>query len=492
MQSLPTQVAVRILSEAVLAVRGIVLIPVLARTLGAAGYGAFAQIWLTAQVLTPFINLSIENAVVQRVASGAEDRNHGAVLGHALLISTVIGAGFLAAASTPLGALLARVTMSDAAMQPEFLAACVLACIGGPIAVGLGYLQGTQQIAAASALYVSRAFASAFIMIGVALAGFNLRWVMLAAIATDLGFLAILLAVVRPRLDWKSISARELRWMVAFAGPIAAGNALYLALNAVPRYLLVNAMGLAVVAAYSAIVSLATPILQVAGAVQYVVYPAAAHQQTHAGANRAAGLVARSITAVLCFGSVALVGLCFLGPALLSALTGGRMTGTPSVFCAVGYGMVLLGVYRIVVISQLTTGDSRRLLAPLAISAATVAFASVVLVPLAAETGAAFAYLLGCASLLVAVAWQLKASSLSRALTGYRGLTLRAGIALLIPAAGLLLPAAPLALACAYAAAGLGAVGFVWLGFGGVRLLREAIAAGPSDRPGDASPRTSG
>ena len=45
--------------------------------------------------------------------------------------------------------------------------------------------------------------------------------------------------------------------MVVFALPFAAGNALYIALNALPRYFLADVLGLAAVAVFSATITLA-------------------------------------------------------------------------------------------------------------------------------------------------------------------------------------------------------------------------------------------
>ena len=488
MRSLRAQVGVRVLSEAVLALRGVVLIPVLARTLGVAGYGAFTQVWLTAQVLTPFISLSVENAVVQRVAASAGATARESALGNALVMSATLAVIVLAAGITPLGPLLAQATMGDSAFQPELLAALVLAGLGGPIAIGLGYLQGLQKIEAASALHVCRSFASALIMIGVALAGFGLRSVMLSAVLADIAFLAVLCIVIRPKVSWGEVSTREIRWMAAFALPFAAGNVLYLALNALPRFFLVHAMGLAAVAVFSATISLANPLLQVAGAVQYVIYPAATRQTHGEGIGAAAGLVARSATAVLCFASFALVGLCVLGAPILAALTEGRLTSSPREFATIGYGMLFLGLYRVVVVYQMMGGNSKALLAPLTLSAIIVGLASWSLVPHAGAIGAAQAFLLGCATLLGYAGWQLRASALASVLADMRPLHTRAGIALLVPVLSVLvLPARSRSLSFLYVALGLAAVATIWFAFGGARLFRNAIAPATRDRYSEAS-----
>ena len=474
MKSLGAQVGVRVLSEAALALRGLLLLPVLARTLGVEGYGAFTQVWITAQVLAPFISLSVENAVVQRVA--ADPAGSARALGHAILISAALAFVSLAAGLTPLGPLLAKATMGDAGMQPELLAALVLAGLGAPIAIGLGYLQGLQRITMSSTLQVSRSFASTAIMLVVALAGAPLRWVIASALVADAGFVAVLYAAIRPGINWRAMSMREVRWMVSFALPFAAGNALYFALNALPRFFLVNALGLAAVAVFSATVTLASPLLQVAGAVQFVIYPAATRQTRGEGIEAAARLVARSAAAVACFASFALVGLCFLGPAILAALSGNRLAGTAREFAAIGYGMCFLGLYRVIVIYQVMSGRSKALLAPLAASAIVVTIASVALVSYAGAIGAPLAFLLGCACLLAWAAWQLRASALAAALGPLSPLQPRAVIALAIPLPVVLL-SLPLSLRAAIVctALGLGAAAAAWLAFGGAKVLKGAL-----------------
>jgi O-antigen/teichoic acid export membrane protein len=269
---------------------------------------------------------------------------------------------------------------------------------------------------------------------------------------------------------------QEIRWMAVFALPFAAGNALYLALNALPRFSLVNALGLAAVAAFSAAITLATPLLQVAGAVQYVIYPAATRQTHGGGTEAAASLVAGSATAVACFASFALVGLCFLGPTVLAALSGGRLAAPSAEFAVIGYGMLFLGLYRVVVIYQLMGGNSKALLLPLAASAAVVAIASLLLVPPAGTIGASLAFLLGCATLFAGASWQLRSTALAAALGALSAVRRRAAVALAIPMLALLVSPQPSPLtACLYAALGLGAVAAAWLALGGGRLLRSAV-----------------
>lgn len=469
MKTLRVQVGVRILSEAVLALRGLFLIPALATTLGAEGYGAFAQVWLTAQLLTPFISLATENAVVQRVAgTGSGGARSADVLVNALLISTMLGGLVIALGLTPAGHNLAEAALGDGPLHLEFMGALILAATGAPIAIGLGYLQGQQRIEAASALYVSRAFMSALVMIAVALGGFGLRAVLLSAIATELVFVGVLLAAARPEWRTAAVSTRELRWIATFSLPFAAGHALYLALNALPRYVLVHADGLAVVAGFSATLSLATPLVLVGGSLQYVIYPAAVRVAQRERIGQENQLVGRSAVAFLCFASFALVGLSALGAPILAFLSGGRFSASTTEFATVGYGMVCLGLYRVLVVQLLTGGDSKALLAPLATSALVVAAASALLVPRASSAGAALAFLLGCAALLIHTLVQFGPALRVLTQGAGRALLVRGAVALLVPVAGLLVwPAADLRSACIETAVGVAAVAAAWTMFGG-------------------------
>ena len=71
--------------------------------------------------------------------------------------------------------------------------------------------------------------------------------------------------------------------------------------------------------------------------------------------------MARSAAAVVCFASFALAGLCFLGPRHF-VLTGGRLIADAMNFTVVGYGMLFLGLYRVIVVYQVMTGNSRALI----------------------------------------------------------------------------------------------------------------------------------
>ena len=473
MRPLVAQVGVRVASEAVLALRGVFLIPVLARALGATGYGAFSQVFLTAQVLAPFINLSVENAVVQRIASAGSAGEQRRTLTNALLVSPLLGFVCLAGALTPIGPAAAQAVMGSRSFEWELLAALTLAMLGGPISVGLGYLQGMQRIAAASALHVARSMTSAVVMIAAALAGASLRGVILAAVVTDAAFLLGLLVAIRRSISWRDGSTGEMRLLAAFAVPFAAGNALYLALGALPRFILVHAAGLAAVAVFSAVVSLANPLLQAAGAVQYVLYPAATRESRGEGIGAGAALLARAACGVVCVASFAITGLCFLGPALLAALSGRQLVASVSDFAIVSYAMLCLGLYRVIVVYQVMTGHSKVLIRPLALSAVVVGASAFPLIGYMAGTGAALAFLLASAALLASTSWQLRRSAFARAIGALSPLCRRAAIALAVPLLALALPAAPsFAAACARTGVALAGVAMAWLAFGGGGHLR--------------------
>lgn len=171
------------LVKASLKVRGVVVIPLLTISLGAAAYGAYVQVLAVSVLLSQVATLGLDTGIVQFVQQHEDDRAAAYWTG----ASTVLVAG--AACSAAVAALawpLAAVTLGTAEYGTAFLVGSVLVTLTVEFRYAQGYLRATRRIG----LYAATDAAQVYLQVA-AVAG--------AVLLTDWGIAGVLAAVVAAR-----------------------------------------------------------------------------------------------------------------------------------------------------------------------------------------------------------------------------------------------------------------------------------------------------
>ncbi|GAB3684717.1 hypothetical protein GCM10028857_14090 [Salinarchaeum chitinilyticum] len=180
---LSTDVIVTTLVKASLKVRGIVVIPLLTISLGTAEYGAYAQVFAVATLLSQVTLLGLDTGIVQFFQQYGEDRSvtYWTLASALLLTGTVSMLAVVAAAP-----LLTRFALGDSSFTSVFLVGSALVPLTVWLRFGQGYLRATRRIKYYSLTDVAVVYGHIAAVAG-------------AVLLTDLGIAGVLGVVVATR-----------------------------------------------------------------------------------------------------------------------------------------------------------------------------------------------------------------------------------------------------------------------------------------------------
>jgi O-antigen/teichoic acid export membrane protein len=395
-------------------VLGLLLLPLLTRSLLPGDYGAWTQTAVAAGLLMPLVLFATPTAIVRWFASPLAA---GQRARHFVTLGAFVGGLYLACAGIVLaldGAFAQAVYghAGRAALLPALLA-LLLADAGVDIANS--WLRAASRMAWVAGVLALRSvlrFCSVLWLVGEGGAPL-VNWLgtyAAAQCALALGVLAAVYALLRRDAapggtaiaDAAAPALPSWRAGLVFCTPLVL-LALFTVFNATfDRMLLVSLLGLDAVAVYSAAASLAGVPAVFYSVLGFTVFPVLARHWAQAQQHEAARLttLAARIYLYLCV-PLAVV-LAIVGPDLLPLLSTARYQAPQAVFGWLGVSVAAFGVYQLLLYALLLDGRSKQVLWLALAAAALNAALNLLLVPRWGASGAAAA---AAAANAVMAAW---------------------------------------------------------------------------------------
>jgi O-antigen/teichoic acid export membrane protein len=434
-----------------------VVLPFLARAFTPQDYGLFSQVWVTVAWLAALVSVSLEHGVVRAVAGEESLAEQSTAVWSSLAVTTLLAFALVALVSAAGATSAAGLLLGEGRWQGEALLAVVLAAESALITVGLAFMQARQETVLLAVLQVLRTALTASAMVFVAWTTQRPSSTLVAAgVSEGVAALVVLICLV-VRVGRPRFSSGFVRGALAFCMPLAAANALFALVNAIPRYVLAHAAGLAAVGVYSMTAAILAPLGQLATPLQYVSYPEATRLWKMGQPSAARETVWTIASAYVLLAASVLACIAGLSAPLVALVASRQYLPTAAMTLAVGAGVVCTGSLRLISLQGLMKGTSMpSLFALLAGCVATLASA-LALVPAARATGAGLAYAVGNAVALLVVVVLLWDRGTGEQVRRWGLIVFRAGLASAIVLYGLrhVRPSGALTLAFA----GLGAWG---------------------------------
>ncbi len=391
---------------------GLLLLPLLARAMDRADYGAWTQTAVAAGMLMPVVLFALPTTIV---------RSFAAELGAAVRLRFFrrLGALVLALfAAVALTLWLARdavagLVYGDAAGLALLPALLLLAAADAVAEFALAWLRALGRMGSIAAWTAARCawrYALLLAILGLGpqaplaqwLAGYAVAQLLLAA-----GVLGHSLIVLRreppPQMPAPPPRMTEL---LRFSAPLVA-LALFTLLGAgLDRFLLVHVLGLGEVAVYAAAAALCGIPAVFYTVLGYTLFPVLARHWNAGEFEQAAQLTRQSLQVFvfLCLPAATLLALA--GPALLPLLTTAEYRAAPAVFALLGVSVTAFGGYQILLYTLLLAGRSHQVLLLAMAAAALNLVLNLLLTPRLGLVGAATAAALSN-TLMLAVASRL-------------------------------------------------------------------------------------
>jgi len=268
-------VAVRFLGQAVHALKGLIFLPLIARSFGESAYGIWAQISLTVVLLQPLLTLRMDSALVRYLVSaskGAERKQALAFVNSVVCVSGTIllllawafrdgfslilfGQQSLAEFAAPLaGLLVAQATLS----------------------VSVAYFRALGQLKLCTAIQVGSSIGSiAVVTIAVQGFGANLHQAVIAwAISTGLSSIIARIFIARNRGAWSvRIHQRTARRFLRYGLPLIPAAVAAWIIEYSDRYFVVHMLGLGDAGIYTGAYRLAQIMRMLMAPLAFVLLP---------------------------------------------------------------------------------------------------------------------------------------------------------------------------------------------------------------------------
>jgi len=341
-----SDVAVRILTQIVLRLSGLILLPLVSKTLGVTAYGIWSQLIITAALVVPVLDLRLGIACVRFLAGAPSEELRRDVLPMSLtvLASTLVVSGVAVLFAPQISAFLFGDTGQS--VYVWLLAGMILA---RTMFVFLrNFYRVTGQVKRYSGVELIASSAS-ILLAGVSvLVWQTLIGAVVAFIAVETG-LAVIVAVDiarqvgTPRGVRFSSLGRYLRYSI----PLIPNTLLLWAINSSDRYVIAHLLDIKQVAVYSASYSLCHLSIFVLTPITFVLFPLLSRVWSE-GRKEAVGMyVEQALRYYLLLALPSVGGLCVISSTALRLLASQEFVTSDLLILLIAVGFLLLGVYQI-------------------------------------------------------------------------------------------------------------------------------------------------
>lgn len=246
---LSTDVLVTTLVKLSLKVRGIVVIPLVTITLGAAAYGAYVQVFVVATLLGQVAVLGADTGVVQFLQRYGEDRSVVYWTLASVLTVTGVASALLVAVSAPV---LASATLG----APGFTSAFVVGAALVPLTIWFrfaqGYLRATRRIKHYAATDAAEVYSHVVAVASVVLlTDWGITGVLAAVVATRAVVVGAIHAAIVREVGVARPSPGRLRRYLAYSLPTTGTDVARSALTRADRLLVGGFLGASAVGVYA-------------------------------------------------------------------------------------------------------------------------------------------------------------------------------------------------------------------------------------------------
>lgn len=302
--------------------RGLILLPIIGRGLGAAAYGAWTQSLVAVAIGTTIVLLQLDAALV-RFGSGTDDRTEQRDVFLPMLF-VVLGLGTaIAVAALIFARPLATVVLGDAQFEPiaRWLGIWTALTAVGQLATQLQ--RGLLRVKLSGVLSTIETLGQLAIVAALILIKGDLLVAVWGAVAWELVFvIAVLIlgfrsvGISRPRFD-------SLRTSLNFSLPLVPSYYSGIVLSYADRLIIAAQLGAEAVGVYAAAYSLARIIGEMSIPIRAALFPAVSRAWDRGDKQQARWLLSNTLLYYMLVAVPAVAGLSLLGPQTLGILSAG-------------------------------------------------------------------------------------------------------------------------------------------------------------------------
>ena len=300
--------------------RGLILLPILTKMLGAAEYGAWSQIFVTVSLAMPLVMLGLPSAMVRFLPAETEKRNTAKgffTVFFTILLTSLVFALFLFLSSDFLATLL----LKDASFAPIFKIASALVVLEALNQTSLEPFRIFGQIKRYSMLTILQTFVEVALVSFFVLSGFGLSGAITSLLITR-GFILLLsLLFIISHVGFSFPDFSMFRPYLVFGLPLIPSVLFEIIVASSDRYVIGYFMGAAPVGIYSAAYGIGSIVVAFLGPISYILSPTVFKSYDEGRIDEVKTYLSYSLKYFLMFSIPSVFGLSILAKPMLVTLT---------------------------------------------------------------------------------------------------------------------------------------------------------------------------
>lgn len=308
------------ITNTIITLRGLILIPILTKTLGAEGYGIWSQILVTISLLAPPCTLGLGYAIIRFLAPEKDKERVGKGVSSILATTSLIAlaaSGLIFILSEPLA--IAVFGGVNAAFYIRI--SVLLIFLAAVDQIMIEYFTGFRQIRKYSAFMISQTIGEIALIAYLVLSGFGLLGAIISlliarAVTSVIGFLWI-----KSDINISKPSFSVVKPYLPFTLPIILTGLCYWLINLGDRYVIGYFMGASPVGIYSACYSLGAVLLFFYAPLTGTLLPAIVKSYENNKIQEVKTYLKYSLKFLLMFAIPSVFGISILSKSLLVTLT---------------------------------------------------------------------------------------------------------------------------------------------------------------------------
>ena len=341
-----SDVLVRFVTQVILRLRSLIFLPLIVKTMGAAQYGAWAQISVTLALVAPVMDLRLGTACV-RYLSSKKTKDVAADFFPMLFVVWIValvtyGIGFIFREQ------IAEFLFNDQTQVLYVELLLVLLGVRSTFTFLRSYYRTFNQIAKYSAIELVASFGSISLASYFLLSGEGLAGVLIAFILVDtLMLVLVLLDIIRQIGLPSRVKMGNLAHYLRYSLPLIPNTLLFWVINSSDRYVIAHLLGLEQVAVYSASYSLSQLAMFFVAPISFVLFPAISKLWAEGDFSRVRTYMESALKYVLLLSVPSTLGLYYVAPFVLGKLASQAFVTSQLLILYVTVGFFCLGVYQI-------------------------------------------------------------------------------------------------------------------------------------------------
>jgi len=334
------------ITQLLLRLGGLILIPIMTKTLGAHQYGIWAQISVAISLLTPLVMLGLSTTIVRFLAGEKEkEKIRESFLS---VVAVIIFTGSLLSVILFCSSdFLASIVFSDINASYFIKAASFLVLISALDEITLTYFRIFGQIKMYSTLTLLKSFGEICLISYLLLSGFGLLGVIIALLIVGGVIFAVAFSHIMLQIGFKLPKFSELKPYLRYGMPLTPNAMIMWIINSSDRYVIGYFMGASAVGIYSAAYSMGSLITFFLTPIGFILFPTTSKLYEEKRIEEVRNYLKYSLKYFLIFAIPCAFGLSVLAMPLLHILTTSEFVSGSIVVPFVAFGVITFGIFQI-------------------------------------------------------------------------------------------------------------------------------------------------